>query len=140
MGSLDACVKTGSGHQVRRWRDSKTHGDRDSFRLVVMFDLDLPHMRPRGSLEDPHISPPETHAVVPYVRAAVEILAHHDALKGRQESAFYQESGRKQFSTKWLTVPKWIDNPFDVSSLTPESVQTPLSIPGLGQHQLNGTT
>jgi hypothetical protein len=34
----------------------------------------------------------------------------------------------------------WIDNPFDVLPVVPESVQIPLPIPGIGQHQIEGAT
>jgi hypothetical protein len=35
---------------------------------------------------------------------------------------------------------EWIDNPFDVSPIVPESVQIPLQLPGLGQHLKLKTT
>ena len=35
---------------------------------------------------------------------------------------------------------KWIDNPFDVLPIVPESVQLPLPLPGLGQHLSMKTT
>jgi hypothetical protein len=35
---------------------------------------------------------------------------------------------------------EWIDNPFEILPITPGPVQYVLSLPGLGQHQLKGTT
>ena len=35
---------------------------------------------------------------------------------------------------------EWIDNPFDILPVVPNSVQIPLPFMGLGQHPLQGTT